>query len=174
MAMALEYLLIFFARVCDVTLSTVRMLMVVRGKKYPAAAIGFLEATTYIIILQRIMKNLQDPWKILAYGLGFASGTLLGGFLEERMAIGHVSLQVIPSETYGDDLLKALRTTGYGVTVLEGKGMTGTKMVLLVSTDRRTLQRLTSLIEEFAPGSFVTVLETKDIVGGVIPYRKAK
>ena len=169
-----EYLLIFFARVVDVSLSTVRMLLVVRGKKYPAAAIGFLEATVYIVALSRIMQNLQDPLKILAYGLGFASGTLLGGFLEERLAIGHVSLQVIPSEGNSDELSKALRTTGYGVTVLEGKGMTGTKMVLLVSTDRKTLTRLTSLIEEVAPGSFVTVLETKDIVGGVIPYRKSK
>lgn len=172
--MFLEYLLIFSARVLDVSLSTIRMLLIVRGRKCPAAAVGFVEATVYIVALGRIMQNLSDPLKILAYGLGFASGTLLGGFIEERLAIGHVSLQVIPSEGTAEELLKALRTTGYGVTVLEGRGMTGMKMVLLVSTDRKTLARLTSLIEEFAPGSFVTVLETKDVVGGVIPYRKSK
>ncbi len=172
--MLAEYCLIFFARVVDVSLSTVRMLLVVRGRKYPAAAVGFLEATIYIAALSRIMKNLNDPLKMLAYGLGFASGTLLGGFLEERLAIGHVALQVIPTEGTGDELLKALRTTGYGVTVLEGQGMTGPKMVFLVSTDRKTLARLTSLIEEFSPGSFVTVLETRDVLGGMIPYRKNK
>ena len=172
--MFLEYVLIFGARVVDVSLATVRMLLIVRGKKSPAAIIGFLEATIYVLALSRIMGNLSDPGKILAYGLGFASGTLLGGFIEDKLAIGTVSLQVIPSDSTGDDLLKALRTTGYGVTVLEGKGMTGTKAVLLVSTDRKTLSRLTSLIDEFAPGSFVTVLETKDVVGGMIPYRKNK
>jgi uncharacterized protein YebE (UPF0316 family) len=172
--MFLEYLLIFFARVLDVSLSTVRMLLIVRCKKYPAAVIGFLEATIYIVALSRIMQNLNDPYKILVYGLGFASGTLLGGYLEERLAIGHVALQVIPADGTSDELLKALRTTGYGVTVQEGKGMTGAKAVLLVSTDRKTLARLTSLIEEFSPGSFVTVLETRDVVGGMIPYRKSK
>ncbi len=172
--MLLEYLLIFAARVLDVSLSTVRMLLIVRGRKYPATAVGFVEATVYIVALARIMQNISDPFKILAYGLGFASGTLLGGFLEEKLAIGHVSLQVIPSEGTSDELLKALRTTGYGVTVLEGRGMTGMKTVLLVSTDRKTLPRLTSLIDEFSPGSFVTVAEARDVLGGVMPYRKSK
>jgi uncharacterized protein YebE (UPF0316 family) len=172
--MLLEYCLIFLARVVDVSLSTVRMLLVLRGKRYPAAAVGFLEASIYIAVLFRVMRNMNDPVKILAYGLGFATGTLLGAAIEERLAIGHVALQVIPSEGNGDELLRALRTTGYGVTVLEGRGMTGTKMVFLVSTDRKTLARLTSIIEEFSPGSFVTVLETRDVLGGMIPYRKSK
>lgn len=172
--MIFEYLLIFVARVFDVSLSTIRMLLLVRGRKYPAAAVGFLEASIYIAALSRVLQNVNDPLKILAYGLGFASGSLLGSAIEEKLAIGHVALQVIPTEGTGDELLGALRTTGYGVTVLEGEGMTGTKMIFMVSTDRKTLPRLTSMIEEFSPGSFVTVLETREVLGGVIPYRKAK
>jgi len=170
----LEYLLIFLARVCDVSLSTMRMLLVVRGRRYPAAFVGFLEASVYIVALARVMKNIADPWKVLAYGLGFASGTLLGSFIEEKLAMGHVSLEVIPNEGEGEELLKALRTAGHGVTVLTGRGMTGEKMVLLVSTDRKSLPRLSSIIEEFSPGCFVTVLETRAVRGGVIPYRKSK
>lgn len=172
--MILEYSLIFVARVFDVSLSTIRMLLLVRGRKYPAAAVGFLEASIYIAALSRVLQNVNDPLKILAYGLGFASGSLLGSAIEEKLAIGHVALQVIPTEGTGDELLSALRTTGYGVTVLEGEGMTGTKMIFMVSTDRKTLPRLSSMIEEFSPGSFVTVLETREVLGGVIPYRKAK
>ncbi|HHW17760.1 MAG TPA: DUF2179 domain-containing protein [Firmicutes bacterium] len=172
--MLLEYLLIFLARVCDVSLSTVRMLLVVRGKRYPAAAIGFVEASVYVLALTRVMRNISDPWKVLAYGLGFASGTLLGSFIEERLALGHVSLEVIPQDETGEELLKALRSAGYGVTVLEGQGMTGQKMVLLVSTDRKSLPRLNAIIEEFSPNCFMTVLETRAVRGGVIPYRKAK
>ncbi len=172
--MLVEYLLIFLARVCDVSLSTIRMLLVVKGKRYPAAAIGMVEASIYITALGRVVKNINDPWKVLAYGLGFASGTLLGSAIEERLALGHVSLEVIPSEEHGEELLKALRTAGYGVTVLTGHGMKGEKMVLMVSTDRKSLPRLTSIIEEFAPDCFMTVLETRAVRGGVTPFRSSK
>jgi len=170
----LEYILIFAARVCDVSLSTLRMIMVVRGKKYPAAAIGMVEATIYIAALGRVMTNINDPWKMLAYGLGFATGTLLGSTIEERLAMGHVSLEVIPPEETAEELLKALRTAGYGVTVLTGYGLKGEKMVLMISTDRKSLPRLTEIIEEFAPDSFVTILETRAVRGGVTPYRHTK
>ncbi|HOB29854.1 MAG TPA: DUF2179 domain-containing protein [Bacillota bacterium] len=172
--MFLEYILIFAARVCDVSLSTLRMIMVVRGKKYPAAAIGMVEATIYIAALGRVMTNINDPWKMLAYGLGFATGTLLGSTIEERLAMGHVSLEVIPPEETAEELLKALRTAGYGVTVLTGYGLKGEKMVLMISTDRKSLPRLTEIIEEFAPDSFVTILETRAVRGGVTPYRHTK
>jgi len=170
----LEYILIFAARVCDVSLSTLRMIMVVRGKKYPAAAIGMVEATIYIAALGRVMTNINDPWKMLAYGLGFATGTLLGSTIEEKLAMGHVSLEVIPPEETAEELLKALRTAGYGVTVLTGYGLKGEKMVLMISTDRKSLPRLTEIIEEFAPDSFVTILETRAVRGGVTPYRHTK
>ncbi len=172
--MFLEYILIFAARVCDVSLSTLRMIMVVRGKKYPAAAIGMVEATIYIAALGRVMTNINDPWKMLAYGLGFATGTLLGSTIEEKLAMGHVSLEVIPPEETAEELLKALRTAGYGVTVLTGYGLKGEKMVLMISTDRKSLPRLTEIIEEFAPDSFVTILETRAVRGGVTPYRHTK
>jgi len=168
----MEYLFIFVARILDVSLATVRMLLVVRGRRYPAAGIGLLEASIYVGALSRVMKNLDDPWKILAYGLGFASGTIIGSIIEEKLAIGHVALQVIPAEGMAEELLSVLRTAGYGVTVLQGKGMTGPKEVFLVSTDRKTLPRLSSIIEEFAPDSFVTVLETRSVQGGVFPYRR--
>lgn len=170
--MPLEYLLIFFARVCDVTLSTVRMILVVRGKRYPAAAIGLVEASIYITALGRVMRNIDDPLKVLAYGLGFASGTLLGSWVEERLALGHVTLEVIPPEENAEELLRAVRTAGYGVTVLTGHGLKGPKQVLLVSTARKSLPRLAAIIEEFAPDSFMTVLETRAVRGGVTPFLK--
>ena len=172
--LAVEYLIIFLARICDVSLATVRMLLVLRGRRYPAAGIGLLEASIYVGALSRVMKNMDDPWKILAYGLGFASGTIIGSIIEEKLAIGHVALQVIPSEGMAEELLSVLRTAGYGVTVLQGRGMTGPKEVLLVSTDRKPLPRLSSIIEEFAQESFVTVLETRSVQGGIFPYSRHK
>lgn len=169
-----EFLLIFFARVCDVSLSTIRMMMIVRGKRYPAAAIGFIEAVVYITALSKVVAGIDDPIKILAYGLGFASGTMLGSFIEERLAIGHVSLEVIPNDGTTEPLLTALRGAGFGVTVIQGQGMTGEKQVFLVSTDRKSLARLKAIVEEYSPGCFVAILETRSIHGGVIPFRRAK
>jgi uncharacterized protein YebE (UPF0316 family) len=172
--MFLEYFLIFFARVCDVSLSTLRMMLVVRGKRYPAACIGFVEASIYIIALTRVVRNIDDPLKILAYGLGFSSGTILGSFIEERLAIGHVSLEIIPNDGNADQIITAIREAGFGVTAIEGKGMTGEKTILFVSLDRKALPRLNSIIQEMSPGCFVATLETRSIYGGVIPYRRAK
>ncbi|HAF66880.1 MAG TPA: DUF2179 domain-containing protein [Clostridiales bacterium UBA9857] len=148
------------------------MILVVRGKRYPAAAIGLVEASIYITALGRVMRNIDDPLKVLAYGLGFASGTLLGSWVEERLALGHVTLEVIPPEENAEELLRAVRTAGYGVTVLTGHGLKGPKQVLLVSTDRKSLPRLAAIIEEFAPDSFMTVLETRAVRGGVTPFLK--
>lgn len=172
--MLIEYLLVFFARICDVSLATIRMLLVVRGKKYPAAIVGFFEASIYIAALGRVVANVDDPLKILVYGLGFASGTLLGSMLEAKLAIGHVSLEVVPPKETVEELLQILRSSGYGVTVLSGRGMEGEREVLFVTTDRKTLPKLTSVIEQYSPGAFVTVFETRSVQGGVLPYRKMK
>jgi len=81
-------------------------------------------------------------------------------------------LEVIPPEENAEELLRAVRTAGYGVTVLTGHGLKGPKQVLLVSTDRKSLPRLAAIIEEFAPDSFMTVLETRAVRGGVTPFLK--
>ena len=166
-AVLFEYLLIFFARVCDVTLSTVRMLLVVRGKRYPAAAIGLVEASVYITALARVMKSIDDPLKVLAYGLGFASGTLLGSVVEERLALGHVSLEVIPPDENAEELLRALRTAGYGLPSYRLRDE-GPEEGLLVSTTAK-LPRLTAIIEEFAPDCFMTVLDPGGSRGNTFP-----
>ena len=77
------YLFIFVARVLDVTLATVRMLMVVQGRKVQAGIIGFFEVTVYVTALSQVMSSLNDPWKILAYGLGFSCGNVIGIEIED-------------------------------------------------------------------------------------------
>ena len=169
--MLIEYLLIFLARVCDVTLSTVRMLLVVRGKRYPAAAIGLVEASIYITALGRVISNIDDPLKVLAYGLGFASGTVLGSMVEERLALGHVSLEVIPPDENAEEASQGIKNCGIWGYRSYGLRDEGPKKVLLVSTGRK-LPRLTAIIEEFAPDCFMTVLETRAVRGGVTPFLK--
>ncbi|MHB8926089.1 MAG: DUF2179 domain-containing protein [Bacillota bacterium] len=175
MDLLVSYLLIFLARICDVTLGTVRTILVIRGKRALAAATGFFEVGIYITVLGQVMSNMKDPFKIVAYALGFATGTYAGMLVEEKLAIGTLTVQIIPGdESQAGALAAAARERGYGVTVLTGEGREGARHLLMVTLHRRTQAGLLALVEELAPGSFTTALDTRSATGGVFAYRKGK
>ena len=115
----LGYLLIFLARLVDVSLGTIRMIMVVRGKRIVAALVGFMEVTIYLLAISRVLSRMDNPFNVLAYALGYATGNYVGIFLEEKMALGNIIVQVI-LEHEVDELVEKLRDNGFGVTVVEG------------------------------------------------------
>jgi len=158
------YLFIFFARVTDVTLSTFRTLMLVRGKGHIAATIGFFEVMIYITALNKVMEGLSgNPLRLIVYALGFATGNYMGSFLEEKLAIGLATVQVI---TKDEELCEMIRQKGFGVTVIQGKGKDGYKDVLIVSLPRKKLDDLLDLLRKHDEAAFVTVMDTKATVGG--------
>ncbi|NPV42719.1 hypothetical protein H0A61_02836 [Koleobacter methoxysyntrophicus] len=159
------YLFIFFARVIDVSLMTTRTLMIVRGKRAYAAFIGFFEIIIYIIALNKVVNNLDNPANILAYALGFATGNYMGSFIEEKMALGNIAAQIIPKKN-GDDLQEVLRDEGFGVTVLEGMGKEGTKKILNVALKRKNLPKLLDIVNRFDDGAFITVMDARTTRGG--------
>lgn len=171
----ISYFALFFARIFDVTLGTFRMIMIVRGKRAWAAVAGFFEVLIYISALGWVMSSLNDPFKIVAYAAGFATGTFVGGLVEEKLAIGILTMQVIPgSREQAEALTNEARQRGFGVTVLTGEGREGPREVLMVSLDRRAQNTLLRLVDELAPGSFLTALDTRSTRGGVFAYRKGK
>jgi uncharacterized protein YebE (UPF0316 family) len=167
------YLLIFIARVADVTLGTLRVLMVVRGRRLQAAIIGFFEVSIFLGALSMVVRNLDDPWKVLAYALGFATGNVLGSLIEEKLAMGFQTVQII-SKRDDVNLAGTLRAAGFGVTELAGVGREGPRNVLLVTLERKAMPQLLQLVEDQDEGCFFTVLETRQIHGGVFRYRKGK
>ncbi len=160
------YLFIFAARVTDVSLSTVRTLLLVRGKRLPAAILGFFEVSIYILALGRVMTTLNNPLNLLVYALGFATGNFVGATLEERMALGYLTVQVISRET-GSDLANILRAQGFGVTVLHGEGRDGSRQILYISLKRKFLSHIMNTLEAQEPDAFVTVMDTRLTQGGV-------
>src|SRR5690606_26617685 len=116
------YLLIFFARVSDVTLATIRMLMVVQGRKVQAAIIGFFEVSIYVTALSKVVSSLDNIGNLLSYALGFACGNYIGIIIENRIALGNLAAQIIlkGSNENNIELIETLRGNGFGVTVLEG------------------------------------------------------
>lgn len=170
------YLLIFLARVADVSLGTLRLMLVFRGQRLLGSFVGLFEVAIYIIALGFVVRRLEEePLNLVFYALGFAAGSYLGGVIEERLALGVEMVQVIPHNTWGRVLADELRRQGYGVTVLEGHGREGVRDVLMITVTRRLLPRLLRTLSERDPQAFVTVLDTRQAIGGVFPLlRKGK
>lgn len=170
------YFLIFFSRVIDVSCATLRMLLLVRGKRFQAAAIGFFEVIIYVIALSYIVERLSDPFSLIIYGLGFATGNLVGSFIEEKMALGFLTVQVITLER-PVELAETLRDKGFGVTILEGEGREGIHLVQHILLSRKRLKELLKLIYDWDEKAFVTALDARTTLGGIggaSCYRKGK
>ncbi len=164
-------LLIFLARVTDVSMGTFRTLMVVRGKRIYAAFIGFFEVIIYILALHSVVNTLDQPVNLIFYALGFATGNFMGSFLEEKMALGQISAQIIPSEN-DSEMIDSLREAGFGVTVFEGMGKNGLKQVLFVSLQRKDMPKLFTMIEEIDKDCFITVMDARKTRGGYYRNRR--
>lgn len=162
----LGYFLIFFARICDVSLATVRTLMVVQGRKAQAAIIGFFEVIIYVTALGKVVSGLNDPRNLLAYALGFASGNYIGILIEEKIALGNLTAQVILKTNRNGDLIDSLRDSGFGVTAIQGYGKEGTREILNIIFKRKDLDKLKETLYEFDDEAFITVNNTKPISGG--------
>lgn len=162
----LGYLLIFFARVTDVTLSTIRTLMVVQGRKMQAALIGFFEVGIYVTALSKVVNSLDNPLNLLAYCLGFATGNYVGITIENKIALGNLSAQIILRTSDNTELISSLRENGFGVTIIVGQGIEGSRDVLNVALNRKDLNKLKKLVYDINKDAFITVSSINPISGG--------
>lgn len=168
-----ELLFVFTARLADVALSTVRFMMMVRGKRTLAAAIGLVEIAIWVLALGRVLQALDDPVKVLFYCLGFAAGIYVGQWLEEKLAVGILAVQVIPRQSEKvDGMVEGLRAKGFGVTVLTGEGRDGPRRVLMVVARRKAMGTVLGLVRSSDPDAFVTVLDARSTIGGTLMFRK--
>lgn len=171
MGFLLGYFAIFIARVADVTLATFRTLMVVQGRRVPAAIIGFFEISIYVTALSKVVNNLDNPLNLLSYALGFAYGNYLGITIENKVALGNLSVQII-LKTPDNKLKELLRGSGFGVTVLVGQGLEGTREILNLVINRKDLKRLKKLVYEYDETAFITVNNINPISGGYFATSK--
>ncbi|MCB9846608.1 MAG: hypothetical protein H6811_11570 [Phycisphaeraceae bacterium] len=156
-------ILIFFARICDVPIGTVRMILVISGHRWLAAFLGFFEVIIWSLAVAGVMHFLttadgmgERVIALVSYGLGFSCGTLLGMTVEERIALGHRMIRVInPDQTI--DVSSVMREHGYRVTRVEGRGQRGPVEVDFLAVKRRAMPEVMALIEKTAPQAFVTI-----------------
>lgn len=151
----LTVLLIFVLRVLDITAATLRMLMVVRGRKLNAWLLGFAQAMLFVLAIQAVLSDLGSWINIVAYATGFATGTVAGMLIEERLAIGFKHLRIISSRR-GPELAEYLRFQGYAVTEVSGRGKDGTVSLLNCTVQRKDVQRIETLVKQKDEHAFIT------------------
>ncbi len=169
----LTYLFIFFSRIFDVSLGTLRIIYLIRGRSVLAAAIGFVEVMIYVVALGMVIENLDRPLNVLIYGFGFAAGNYVGSFIEEKVAVGIVNVQVITMKN-GIDIEELLRDLGYGVTSMDCYGKDGPHRILNILMKRKTLPLFLKQMQDLDKQAFVSINDTRRIMGGYFTRMKAK
>ncbi len=152
--------LICLARVCDVTLGTIRTIAVSKGMKYFAAGLGFFEVTIWLFAIGQILQNLTNFTNYIAYAAGFAAGNYVGIYIEEKLSLGIVMLRIITKKK-GDDLIVFLKSADYGVTNMKADGAYGPVDVIFTIIKRRELKTVVEIIKKFNPKAVYTVEEVK-------------
>ena len=156
LAMILGALLIVCMRICDVTLDTIRVILVVQGRKYLAGLVGFFEVLIWIFVIRYIMQHMDVLLNLFGYATGFALGNVIGVTIEQKIGLGFVQLNII-SRHATDKIAMALRKSKFGVTILPGEGGTGGVSVMVVIIARKLQRTVINLIEEIDKEAFITV-----------------
>jgi uncharacterized protein YebE (UPF0316 family) len=165
----LSALLIFGLRLSDMTLDTLRMLFVLRGRKWLAGLIGFCQAVIFIAAITTVISNVDNLWNVVGYGAGFAAGIIVGMTFEERLALGHSHLQIISSGK-GHAVADALRRAGYAATVMTGMGKDGAVSVVNCTVRRREVTIVQGLAQQADTNVFVTVEEVRPLARGYFRF----
>lgn len=164
----LDAILIILMQFIIVPLTTLRTVFVVKGRIQQASMIGGLEALIYVISLSLIFSDLSNYMNMIAYAIGYAGGVILGGKVEEKLAIGYRTVNVSLLNR-SDRLVNLLRQQGYGVTVFEGEGREGQKRYRLdILVKRNREKELMDLIDAEAPKAFVVAYEPTSLKGGYL------
>jgi uncharacterized protein YebE (UPF0316 family) len=148
-------LVIFFVRVLNMALDTVRMLTVMRGMRTITWILGVLQTALYVLALGPVINDLNNPLNILAYSVGFATGNVIGMLIEKRLAFGHINITVI-SPDFGDELAIRLRNKGHAVTEIPAHGKDGNVDILECSVQRKFAKEVQDIIMECDPTAFIT------------------
>lgn len=167
---ALVPLFIFFARILDVSIGTIRIMFVSKGFRGKASILGFIEVLIWIIIVAQIFQNLDNWLNYIAYAGGFAAGNFIGMYIEEKMKMGVQIYRIIVNQE-NSHLAEELMKHDFRVTVVHGKGKFGPVNVLFTVAKRKRWQELADVVNEFAPNAFFSVEDVKHVslIGEDVP-----
>lgn len=155
-------LTIFFARILDVSLGTMRMILVVKEKRLFAMFVAFFEVTIWFLVAKEAISNIDSsPFIVISYAGGFAVGTFVGSFLSSKLITGKIKVQVITKHDL--EIIDKIKDAGYGVSVVPTLDK---KLMLILEVDKKKYPKLKKLLEKLDPQAFISVNETKFVENG--------
>ncbi|MBY0528206.1 MAG: DUF2179 domain-containing protein [Gemmataceae bacterium] len=166
-------LMVFVAEMCVVTLSTLRIIFIARGRRLLAPLLGFFEITIWLFAIGQIMKNLGDVGCFMGFAAGFTSGSYLGILIEKRLALGTLVVRIITTHDAAE-LIVGLKEAGFGVTRMHGEGTTGPVQVVFSVIQRRELSAAVGVIKRFDPHAFYSVEDVQMAAAGVFPLSRRR
>jgi len=164
-------LLIFFSRIADQSIGTMRLIFVSKGYKYLAPFLGFFEVIIWLIAVGQIFKQLDNFLYYIAYGAGFAAGNFVGILLEEKISLGTVVIRIIP-KLDTTELINYLRSQNYGLTIMDAEGSRGKVKVILSIIPRKQIGDFVSIITKYNPRAFYSIEEVKSVSYGVFKKKE--
>ncbi len=158
-------LFIFLSRILDVSIGTVRIIMISRGKRSLSATLGFFEIMIWLIAVTQVIQNLQNIVSYIAYAGGFAMGNVIGISIENRLALGMQTIQIITEENL-KTLSMLLREEGFGVTNLKATGQKGDLDFIHIVVPRRASRQVIEIVRTFDPKAFISVTDIRSAQAG--------
>jgi uncharacterized protein YebE (UPF0316 family) len=155
-------ILIFFARVIDVSIGTIRIIFVSKGIKYFAALAGFFEIIIWLMAIGQIMQNLSNVYYYIFYAGGFAIGNLIGITIEDKISIGIVGIRIITRKDAAE-LIKSLRSLNFGSTVVDADGPKGKVKLIFTIINRQNISEVINIVKKHNPNAFYSIEDIRKV-----------
>lgn len=168
----LGLVMIFFARIADVSIGTIRIILIARGYRKLAPVCGFFEVIIWLVAMSQVLKNLNNFYSYIVYGLGFAMGNYVGMKLESIIAIGYQAIRVITTEKILS-LPLVLRQEGYGVTTIKGTGARGEVTIIYTIVPRKMIDHALEIINTLEPSAFISIEDIKSTDKGFFSKKRS-
>jgi uncharacterized protein YebE (UPF0316 family) len=169
-----ELLLIFFAKIVEVSIGTMRIILISKGYRKLGTTLALVEIILWVFIASGVINGItESPMKGIVYSFGFAAGVFAGSLIEQKLAFGKVLIQTITTLDYSKPIAKHLREEGYGVTVIEGMGKDEKRQILMIYANRKSARDVIRGIKDIHPKAMIVSNDVSNVSGGyIIPFRK--
>jgi uncharacterized protein YebE (UPF0316 family) len=168
-AHVLELLIILVSKAIEVSIGTLRHILVNKGYRKQGATLAFFEIILWVFIASRVITGITDaPIKGIIYSLGYALGVFFGSKLENKLAFGKVLIQINTSLDYADLISEVLRDNGLGVTTVDAKGKVSPRVVIMVYANRKGKEAIIKTVNEIDKDAMITVNDVSSLSGGYV------
>ena len=162
------YAFIFFAKLIEVAIFTIRIVYSTRGNKKVAVLLGAVGITIWLIVVSSVLLNLsEDPLRAVFYVLAFSLGVYFGIIIEDKLALGLAQIEVIAECETAREITEKFRTLSYRATTFNCEGLEGKKMSIVLKMHRKDIPRAMDLLGDY-PHLFVTITDIKELPIGTI------